>query len=282
MTVGVVGLGLIGGSLAKALKAKTEHTVLGCDVSDAAVRYAELIGCIDGELTSETLSQCEFVLIAVYPGATVEYVRTHAAKFAKGAIVIDCGGVKRSICEACLPIAKQNGFVFIGGHPMAGLHRSGLKYATDTLYDGASMILVPENTRDILLLEKVTAFIKSMGFETVTVTTSERHDEIVAFTSQLAHVVSNAYVKSPTAQVHRGFSAGSYKDLTRVARLNETMWAELFLENRDNLLNEIDTIIASLTEYRDALETQDEELLRSLLRDGSERKERIDFDHENH
>lgn len=282
MTVGIVGLGLIGGSLAKSLKAKTHHTVLGCDANRATVQYAELIGCIDGELTPETLPQCDFVLLAVYPGATVDYVREHAAEFAKGAVVIDCGGVKRGICEACRPIAAQNGFVFIGGHPMAGLHRSGLKYATDTLYDGASMILMPEDTKDIPLLENVTAFVKSMGFETVTVTTPEHHDEIIAFTSQLAHVVSNAYVKSPRAQVHRGFSAGSYKDLTRVARLNETMWAELFLENRDNLLNEIDTLIASLTEYRDALDKQDEETLRSLLRDGSERKERIDFGHENH
>lgn len=281
MTVGIVGLGLIGGSLAKSLKVKTDHRVLGYDVNASATQYAELIGCIDGELTDETLSQCDFVLLAAYPGATADYVREHAASFAKGAIVIDCGGVKRRICNVCRPIAAQHGFVFIGGHPMAGLHRSGLKYAVDTLYDGASMILTPEDTEDIALLEKVTAFVKSLGFETVTVTTPERHDEIVAFTSQLAHVVSNAYVKSPRAQMHRGFSAGSYKDLTRVAQLNETMWAELFMDNRDNLLNEMDTLIASLTEYRDALENGDEETLRSLLKDGSERKERIDCDHEN-
>ncbi len=277
MTVGIVGLGLIGGSLAKALKANTQHTVLGDDVSESTRQYAHLIGCIDGELTAETLPQCDFVLLAVYPGATVEYVRQHAAQFGKGAVVIDCGGVKRSICEECRPLAREHGFVFIGGHPMAGLHRSGLKYATEDLYRGASMILTPEDTKDISLLERVTAFVKSMGFGSVTVTTPEQHDEIIAFTSQLAHVVSNAYVKSPRAQVHRGFSAGSYKDLTRVARLNDAMWAELFLENRDNLLTEIDTIIASLTEYREALNDRDEQTLRTLLRDGSDRKERIDF-----
>ena len=282
MTVGIVGLGLIGGSLAKALKAKTEHTVLGYDISETTVRYAELIGCIDGKLTDDTLPQCDFILIATYPGATVEYVREHAERFSKGAVVIDCGGVKQRICRSCRPIAAQHGFVFIGGHPMAGLHHSGLKHATATLYDGASMILTPEDTRDIPLLEKVTAFIKSLGFDTVTVTTPERHDTIIAFTSQLAHVVSNAYVKSPQAQVHRGFSAGSYKDLTRVARLNETMWTELFLENRENLLNEIDSIIASLTDYRDALDRADAETLRVLLKEGSERKERIDSDYGDH
>ncbi|MBR2405472.1 MAG: prephenate dehydrogenase [Clostridia bacterium] len=282
MTVGVVGLGLIGGSLAKALKANTRHTVLGCDKDDSVRQYAELIGCIDGALTEETLPQCEFVLLAVYPTATTEYVARHAQHFAKGAVVIDCGGVKRRICEACRPIAREHGFTFIGGHPMAGLHRSGLKYASADLYEGASMILTPEDTRDIVLLEKVTALLKAMGFGSVTVTTPEQHDEIIAFTSQLAHVVSNAYVKSPRAQVHKGFSAGSYKDLTRVARLNETMWTELFLENRDNLLEEIDTLIASLAEYRDALENGDGETLRALLRDGSDRKERIDYGNGNH
>lgn len=282
MTVGVVGLGLIGGSLAKALKANTQHTVLGCDKDDSVRQYAELIGCIDGALTEETLPQCEFVLLAVYPTATTEYVAQHAQRFAKGAVVIDCGGIKRSICEACRPVAREHGFTFIGGHPMAGLHRSGLKYASAELYEGASMILTPEDTRDIVLLEKVTALLKAMGFGSVTVTTPEQHDEIIAFTSQLAHVVSNAYVKSPRAQVHKGFSAGSYKDLTRVARLNETMWTELFLENRDNLLEEIDTLIASLMEYRDALENGDGETLRTLLRDGSDRKERIDYGNGNH
>ncbi len=277
MTVGIVGLGLIGGSLAKSLKAKTKHTVLGCDVGDGVCRYAQMIGCIDGELTAETLPQCDVVLLAVYPGATVQYLRENAPRIAKDTIVIDCGGVKRNICETCYPIAKEHGFVFIGGHPMAGLHRSGLKYATDTLYDGASMILTPETTGDISLMERVTEFLRSVGFGSITVTTPERHDEIIAFTSQLAHVVSNAYVKSPRAQVHRGFSAGSYKDLTRVAQLNDAMWTELFLENRDNLLCEIDTLIASLSEYREALLQQDEEALRALLRDGSDRKERIDF-----
>ena len=282
MTVGIVGLGLIGGSLAKALKANTQHTVLGCDANDSVRQYAELIGCIDGELTNETLPNCDFVLLAVYPTATVEYVKDHAAYIAKSTVVIDCGGVKRSICEACYPIAKEHRFTFIGGHPMAGLHRSGLKYASADLYEGASMILTPESTSDIAQLEQVTALLKSMGFGSVTVTTPEQHDEIIAFTSQLAHVVSNAYVKSPRAQVHKGFSAGSYKDLTRVARLNETMWAELFLENRDNLLAEITTIIDSLAEYRDALKNGDGDTLRALLRDGSERKERIDYGNGTH
>lgn len=276
MTVGIIGLGLIGGSLAKAFKKHTDHRVLGYDRERSVTQYALLTGSIDGVVDEKTLSECELVLLAVYPKATVDYLTEMGAHIPSGTVVIDCGGIKRSICEACRPLSHQYGWIFIGGHPMAGLHHSGIKYANAELYEGASMILTPENTEDIVLLEKVTGWIKSIGFASVTVTTPEQHDTIIAFTSQLAHVVSNAYVKSPQAKVHRGFSAGSYRDLTRVARLNETMWTELFLENRDNLVNEIDHIVHSLQEYRTALADGDEKTLRALLKDGSDRKERID------
>ena len=276
MTLGIVGLGLIGGSLAKAFKKHTDYRVLGYDLDKAVTQYAQMTGSVDGVLTREALAECEMVLLAVYPQATVDYLRKAADAIAPGTVVIDCGGIKASICEQCRPLGKANGWTFIGGHPMAGLHHSGIKYANADLYAGASMILTPENTEDILLLEKVTGWIKSAGFASVTVTTPEKHDEIIAFTSQLAHVVSNAYVKSPRAQVHRGFSAGSYRDLTRVARLNENMWAELFLENRENLVAEIDHLVGSLQEYKAALEQGDADTLKALLKDGSDRKERID------
>ena len=276
MTVGIIGLGLIGGSLAKAFKKKTTHRVLGYDLDKAVTQYAQLTDTIDGVADAASIAQCELILLAVYPRATVAYLNEMASAISPGTVVIDCGGIKRSICEQCQPLAKENGWIFIGGHPMAGLHHSGIKYADADLYDGASMILTPENTEDIAFLEKVTGWIKSIGFASVTVTTPEKHDEIIAFTSQLAHVVSNAYVKSPRAKVHRGFSAGSYRDLTRVARLNETMWTELFLENRENLVAEIDHIVRSLKEYQVALEQGDAETLKALLKDGSDRKERID------
>lgn len=276
MTVGIVGLGLIGGSLAMALKRNADMKILGHDINTVTTEYALMQGTVDGALDDKNIGSCDYIFLSVYPAATVEYLRDKAALIKESTVVIDCGGIKRSICKECNAIAEANGFVFIGGHPMAGLHRSGLKYATETLFDGASMILTPKNTDDIELLASVTALLKSAGFASVTVTTPEEHDKIIAFTSQLAHVVSNAYVKSPEAQIHRGFSAGSYKDLTRVARLNETMWAELFMENKDNLLFEIDTIIDSLKEYKAALEADDGDKLKALLKEGSDRKERID------
>lgn len=276
MIIGVVGLGLIGGSLCKALKLNTTHTVYGYDLDSNINSYAIIDKAIDNTLTDDNISECDYILISVYPKATVEFLKSKAHLIKSNTVVIDCGGIKRSICEECFEIARKNGFVFIGGHPMAGLHQSGFKYSKADLFLGASMILTPENTNDIVLLQNVTEFIKSIGFSSITVTTASEHDKIIAFTSQLAHVVSNAYVKSPQAQVHKGFSAGSYKDLTRVARLNENMWTELFLENKDNLIFEIDHIINSLSEYRDALENNDSDTLKALLKEGSDRKKNID------
>lgn len=274
--IAVVGLGLIGGSLAKAIKQSTNHIVYGYDLDSNILEYAKISGAVDKTLCDDNIGECDYIFICVYPQATIDFVQDKAHLIEKDTVVIDCSGIKRKICETCFKIAKDNGFTFIGGHPMAGLHHSGFKYATADLFLGASMILTPNNTDDIEKLSKLSNLVKSLGFATVTVTTPQEHDRIIAFTSQLAHVVSNAYVKSEQARIHKGFSAGSYKDLTRVARLNENMWSELFLLNKDNLLFEIDCIINSLSEYKEALQNDDADTLKALLKDGSDRKKAID------
>ena len=276
MTVGIIGLGLIGGSMAKAYKENSGATVLAADRDSTIVEYARLQGTVDGELTADTIPSCDLILIALYPRAAMEYLKNTAHLIAKEALVIDLCGTKRTICEAGFALAEQHGFTFVGGHPMAGLHHSGFKYARGNLFHGASMVLVPPTFDDIFLLDRVKKALAPVGFGRMTVTTANQHDEMIAFTSQLAHVVSNAYVKSPTARSHKGFSAGSYKDLTRVARLNEEMWSELFIENKEHLVSELDTLIASLTEYRDAIRNGDTDTTRTLLKDGREAKESID------
>ncbi len=276
MTIGVVGLGLIGGSLAKAYKFNTDYTVLACDTNMVSYKRAVLVNAVDGELNDENIGECDVIFIAIYPNAAVEFLKEKASKIKKGALVLDCCGVKKCLCAPCFELAEKNGFDFIGGHPMAGSQFSGFRYAKENLFKGACMILVPKAGESILTLERAKQVITKAGFAHVTVTTAEEHDEIIAYTSQLAHVVSNAYVKSPRAEVHKGFSAGSYKDLTRVAKLSENMWTELFFENKDNLINEIDFIINSLAQYRDALSENDRDKLCSLLREGRERKERVD------
>jgi prephenate dehydrogenase len=275
VTVGILGLGLIGGSMAKAYKA-AGHTVLAHDINESALGYAELAGFVDGRLNTSTLPSCDLLLIALYPCGSVAYLKEVAPHIAAHTVVMDLCGTKKSICECGFTLAAQYGFTFVGGHPMAGTQYSGIKYAKATLFKNAPMVLVPPVYDDIAFLDRIKQLLAPAGFGKFSITTAENHDRMIAFTSQLAHIVSNAYVKTPTAQEHRGFSAGSYKDLTRVAWLNESMWTELFLENKEPLLFEIDHIIASLSEYRDAIASDDADTLRGLLRDGRIAKEKVD------
>lgn len=275
MEIGIVGLGLIGGSLAKAISQNTDNIVYGTDLSDQVVKKAVLINAIEQPLTDELLPQCDIVIVALYPQATIDYVKSHADLFAPDSIVIDCGGVKGIVCDALIPLAEEHGFLFVGGHPMAGLEHSGFTYAKKTLFNNASMVFTP--TRGpIESMSRLKDLFTAIGFTNIQIATPEEHDKKIAFTSQLAHVVSNAYIKSPTAMEHMGFSAGSYKDLTRVAKLNEHMWTELFLENPENLTNEIDMLIDNLKKYSDAIKAKDSETLCDLLRDGREKKALID------
>jgi len=262
--------------MAKAYKA-AGHTVYGFDKNASALGFAQLSGICDAELGDDNLRECDLILIALYPFAAIEYLRDIAPKLASSkTVVIDLCGTKKQICDIGFALAKEYNFTFVGGHPMAGTQYSGIKYAKENLFKNAPMVLVPSVCDDIFFLEKIKNLLAPAMFGKITVTTAEKHDRMIAFTSQLAHVVSNAYVKSPTAQEHKGFSAGSYKDLTRVAWLNEYMWSELFLENKEPLLFEIDSIINSLSEYRDAIAADDAERLTSLLRDGRVAKELVD------
>ncbi len=275
MEIGIVGLGLIGGSLAKAISQNTDHTVYGFDLSDQVVKKAVLVDAIEQPLTDQLLPHCDVVIVALYPQATINYVKAHADDFKKSAIVVDCCGVKGMVCDALMPLAEEKGFLFVGGHPMAGLEHAGFNYAKKSLFNNASMIFTP--TRGpIESMQTLKELFTAVGFTNIEIATAADHDKKIAFTSQLAHVVSSAYIKSPTAQEHMGFSAGSYKDLTRVAKLNEVMWTELFLENADNLTQEIDEIIGHLQEYSDAIKAGDADRLQALLKDGREKKALID------
>ena len=274
-TVGIVGLGLIGGSFAKAYK-EAGWQVLAWNRTASVLDFAKISGVCDGVLNEETAPTCDLILVTIYPEAAIAWVKDMAPHFGKKPIVIDCCGTKRAVCEALFPVAEEYGFSFVGGHPMAGTQYSGFKYARANLYHNAPMVLVPSDPNDVKLLGRAEELLKPAGFGKFSFTTAEKHDEMIAFTSQMAHVVSNAYIKSDTAASHKGFSAGSYKDMTRVAWLNPGMWAELFLENRDNLLKEIDWFMQSMEEYRYALETQDRDELIRLLDEGRRKKAEVD------
>ena len=275
MTVGIVGLGLIGGSFAKAYTA-AGHKVLAANRSESTLGFALMSGAVQGRLTDDNIRDCDLLLLCTYPGAAIRFMEEKGAIIGKKPFVIDTCGTKRGIVREGMKLADKYGFTFVGGHPMAGTQYSGFKYSKETMFKGAPMIIVPPRFDDIRLLESIKECLRPAGFGRITVTTAEKHDEMIAFTSQLAHVVSNAYIKSPTALERKGFSAGSYKDMTRVAWLNPEMWTELFIDNKDNLVKEIDILTASLNEYRNAIANEDSETLVRLLAEGKKRKEEVD------
>ena len=270
MKVGILGLGLIGGSLARAY-ALEGHTVYAIQRNESM-----LSGAVHGRLDETTIPECDLILLAIYPGGCAGWLEEHAHLISKDALVLDCCGIKREVCARCFPLAEKYGFTFVGGHPMAGSQFSGFKYSRANLFHGAPMVLVPPVFDDIALLDRVKTALKPCRFGSFSVTTAEDHDKMIAFTSQMPHILSNAFIKSPTALNHKGFSAGSYKDLTRVAWLNPQMWAELFLENKENVLFELDTYLNNLSAYRDAIAANDMDKLVALLDEGKKRKEEVD------
>ena len=272
MNIGIIGLGLIGGSMAKSIKARTAHTVWGEDLDQETLDLARISGAMDARLTDENLPECDLVLVAICPGAAIQWVKDHADRISRDAILVDLCGVKRVVVKALAPVAQAHGLAYIGGHPMAGRERGGFTASSEDLYVGASMILTPDERTDMRLLETLKAFFLDVGFAGLTFSDPEEHDRIIAFTSQLAHITSSAYVKSPEAQRRRGFSAGSFQDMTRVARLDENMWTELFMNDADYLVKELDILIENLAAYSAALKAGDADRVRALLKEGRERK----------
>lgn len=274
MNIAVVGLGLIGGSICKALKKNTFHHIMGIDSDKTTIQMALEQNAIDEEITADRLCEASLTIICLYPEAIVDFVTSNADKFKKGSIVADTCGIKEYVVSSCTPVLEEKEVYFVGTHPMAGREFSGFEYSLPDLYKGASYIITPTENTPSLAVDLLSTLASSMGFGKVVISTPEKHDKVIAYTSQLAHVVSNTYVKSPSLLDFNGFSAGSFQDLTRVAKLNEYMWSSLFMCNKKALLEEIDCFIKHFTQYKIAMENDDIDTLRELLRDGRVLKEK--------
>lgn len=276
MKIGIIGLGLMGGSLAKTLKKLGGYEVFGYDIDETTMLKADMLGAINGELTVDMAKDLDMLIVSLYPSGFLSSIERFLPVLKDGAIITDFCGIKRQTMADMRELAKKYpNLVFIGGHPMAGREFSGIDRSVSTLFEKASMILTNVNA-DIFVLEEVKNFYLSLGFGEVVITTPEYHDRAIAFTSQLCHIVSNAFIKNEIASEHFGYSAGSYKDLTRVARLNPEMWAELMTMNKDNLSKELDELIGNLTKYSVALKEGNKAELKRLLAEGNERKLLID------
>lgn len=272
----ILGLGLIGGSLALALQKTGRYRIIGLDRDAGVLEAARRAQAIDQAGTAEDLSSASLVLLAAPPKGVIAFLKENARRLSPGTVVSDVCGVKAAVVAACSPLCREAGAVFVGGHPMAGREISGFSAADGSLFCGASYLLTPEADTPLEAVERVRQLAEEIGCTRVTVTTPEHHDHQIAFTSQLPHVLAGAYVKSPRCPGHHGYSAGSYRDVSRVAPVDELLWSELFLFNRDALCGEIDQLIRHLRECRDAVAGGDEERLREVLRQGREIKQQVD------
>ncbi len=270
----IVGLGLIGGSLAKALSSRTEHTVTGIDVSPDVLERALSEGAIHSIGTPDSLREADLVLLCIYPEAAVSFIEEYGHLIPKDCVVADTCGIKGEICRRMPPLAQRFGFTFIGCHPMAGKEKNGFSASEAELFQGASFIIVPCGAPEEYVKE-IEDLALSLGFGQTVITTPEHHDRMIAYTSQLPHVLACAYVMSPQCLQHNGFSAGSYRDVSRVARINEVLWTELFLDNAVPLTEELDLLIENITALRDTVAEGRRDDLRGLLRKGRLIKEQL-------
>ena len=274
MDIAVVGLGLIGGSFCKAIKKYTSHKCLGLDTDPNVLSAALAEGAIDAAISADNLNEADISIICLYPEQIVAFAKENINRFKKGSLVLDAGGVKAEICEKLFLVFEGSGVSFVGAHPMAGREFSGYANSDADLFLGASFIVCPYQKTPDEKIKAIESLSKELGFLKFVVADPHEHDRIIAYTSQLAHIVSNAYVKSPVIDSKAGFFAGSFLDLTRVARLNEEMWSSLMLLNRAHLADELKNLMGNLNKYLAALNSGDSETLRGLLREGREIKEK--------
>lgn len=275
MVITVVGLGLIGGSMVRRLRGFKDAEIYGVDIDTETLTLAENDGVIDKGFTdgSEIAARSDLIVLCLYPERNVEFVRKNAALFKKGCVLTDVSGVKGYVLKGVKDYLPD-GVEFIGGHPMAGRETGGYKNSTDTLFDGASYLITPSRGNSERAVSLVREMADYIGCRHVVTTSPEEHDAMIAYTSQLMHVVAVALCDNPLLERSSSFSAGSLRDCTRVALINADMWSELFLENGDALCARIDEFKASLDAIRNATEQGDREELKAILSRASERKQK--------
>lgn len=274
MNITVVGLGLIGASLAKAIKLRTDNHIIGIDINGDVTSKALSDGTIDKIGTVDDLAVTDLTIISLYPNAAIDFVKSNAERIKTGSVIIDTCGIKSKICAELVDFSHSRGFEFIGAHPMAGKEKFGYDYSEETLFDNAYMILTPVDA-DEKNVEMLKSLSKQIGFKDVTISTPSEHDRIIAYTSQIPHVLACAYVSDPDAKLHNGFSAGSYKDISRVADINARLWQELFIENSSRLVGHIDELIANLQSLKRMIENGDHEALQAALQKARDTKAKI-------
>lgn len=272
MKILVVGLGLIGGSVCKALKKYTSHYVVGCDINHdiefSALRDVAIDKDFDGDL-----SGFDLIVLSLFPDAAEKYLHENIGRLDKSTLITDVCGIKGDFSARLKKIAEENGMRYVGIHPMAGKEFGGYHNSSPDLFHKANFIIAPFEDSSESDIELLRSLASELGAGKIVVTSPENHDKMIAYTSQLAHIVSSAYVKSPELGLECGFSGGSFQDMTRIATMNEHMWTDLFMQNRENLIYELDTLIQNLLKYSEALRNADTDEMLRLIAEGRQLKE---------
>jgi len=276
MNIGIVGLGLIGGSYAKSLK-KFGYTIYGIDIDQESLDYALKHNIIDFGNSDplNILNKLDIVFICLYPNETIRFVHKYINKFKRGAIISDVVGIKRQIINA-FEIYKDDDIEFVYTHPIAGRETSGIRYSDEAIFHNANFVITPTKHNTSEALNIITVLAKQMGFASVTQLDDVSHDDIIAFTSQLTHAIALSLVNSDNDKYDTSLFIGdSYKDLTRIAKINDELWSELFLKNSYNLLKHITKFEKELTSLKQALKEKDSDSLRKFMRSATEKRSKI-------
>lgn len=264
----------MGGSIAKALKKTNKYYVIGYNRTEEITKRALSDGAIDEIWDGVSPIDADITVLAVNPNVAFKLLETLPSLLKKGSILTDICGVKAEIVKMGEAVCKEKGIFFIGGHPMAGRERNGYDYSTEDLFFNRSYIFTETANSDKETLNKLSQLALDIGCSDVTITSPEYHDKMIAYTSQIPHILAGAYMNSPTSATHKGYSAGSYHDVSRVASVDENLWSQLFLSNKDNLLYEIDILIRNLQDYKEAVARNDQNRLSGIIKTGRILKER--------
>lgn len=273
MKIAIIGLGLIGGSIARRLRGFKNCTIAAYNRTAETILLAKQDGAIDEGSSdpSEVIDGADLIILCLYPQLNVDIIRDNLPRIKKGAVITDVSGVKGFMVEELKKLLPED-VDFVGAHPMAGREVGGYKSSTDTLFNNASFLITPtkdNKPENIALVRELAEYI---GCKHVVTTTPEEHDAIIAYTSQLMHVVAVALCDNPMIERSTFFSAGSLRDCTRVAKINEVMWSELFVENKTELVKRIREMEASLEKMAVATENGDREELEKIMKHACSQK----------
>jgi prephenate dehydrogenase len=277
MKIVVVGLGVIGGSFTMALKEAGYDDVYGIDINEESLEKAKNLGLIKDGFTNgqEIVKSADFIIISLYPRLVKQFIIDNKYNFKDGAVITDATGIKKMFIEDIANILPEN-IDFVFGHPMAGREKKGIDFASSQVFKGANYILTPVARNKEENLNMIEALAYKIGFKRVKRITPDYHDEMIGYTSQLPHSLAVALVNSDVEGRETGsFIGDSYRDLTRIANINEDLWSELFLGNKDNLLKNIESFEVELDKIKYAIENDDKEALKEIFIKSTKRREKL-------